>query len=222
MADSDDDIYEIPLTDQRVFGAGIKRKRIKFVPSTTPVATTPGTPSDDSQLSAGEKYLNAVLGKSSSRLTGVANGIAPSSDTSTRPTCDICHLPFSATSTIIPHEASLAHQLCLRHSYPPSALDRNRKGLAVLQSYGWDPDARTGLGASGEGILHPIKPKEKRNTVGLGVKNNGKGAIPKEKAKKMDAGQVRKAEQEDRRKREQLHKLFYQNDDVERYLGGNG
>ncbi len=55
---SDDDVYEIPLQDQRVFGAGIKRKRVKFVPSTTPTTSVPTGPSISS---IGDAYLKMVL-----------------------------------------------------------------------------------------------------------------------------------------------------------------
>ena len=39
MADSDEDYYEVPLRDQRYFGAGIKRRRVNFVPATTSLDT---------------------------------------------------------------------------------------------------------------------------------------------------------------------------------------
>ena len=35
-----DDEYEIALRDQRIFGAGIKRKRIQFVASTAETTST--------------------------------------------------------------------------------------------------------------------------------------------------------------------------------------
>lgn len=115
--------------------------------------------------------------------------------------------------------------MCLKHSHPPSAIDRTRKGLSYLEAYGWDPDGRTGLGASGEGILYPIKANEKRDTVGLGVKTKpAKNAesLVKKKPDKFDAGRVRKMEDEGKKKREKLQQMFYQNDDVLRYLGELG
>ena len=93
--------------------------------------------------------------------------------------CDVCNLPISdpqsqsqqeptSTSTR-PHEASLAHQVCLKHSHPPSHLDRTRAGMRYLSTYGWNPDSRLGLGAPGrEGIREPLKGRIKHDTAGLG------------------------------------------------------
>lgn len=244
---SDDDTYEVPLQDQRVFGAGIKRKRIKFVPSTEAAASHPPPPSQSSAQTVSNFYMNLVLPgdkTSSTKVFGDESLEDLNCELQEGPTisqvCAICKLPFTSESTELPntdepslssnsttlryrpHEASLAHQVCLAHSHPPSHLDRNRKGLAYLSSYGWDPDARTGLGASGQGIQFPIKTKPKDDKMGIGV------VLPKEaerrkkeKPKKLDAGKVRKLHEKDRRKAERLREMFYRNDDVERYLGGS-
>ncbi len=58
---SDDDEYTIPLHDQRVFGAGIKRKRVQFVRSSE-AASTP-TSSRSSGPSASDFYIDLVLSK---------------------------------------------------------------------------------------------------------------------------------------------------------------
>lgn len=133
-----------------------------------------------------------------------------------------------------PHEASLAHQLCLTHSHPPSHLDRTRHGLRYLSAYGWDPDSRLGLGAPGrEGIREPVKAKVKHDTVGLGVNSvdedwssskrdkdkSAQGAKPA-KVVKLNAKQARKGHAEARKKGEMLREMFYRGDDVQRYLGG--
>ncbi|KAF2804786.1 uncharacterized protein BDZ99DRAFT_143106 [Mytilinidion resinicola] len=106
--------------------------------------------------------------------------------------------------------------------HPPSHIDRTRKGLSYLESYGYDPDSRTGLGAKGDGILHPIKAKEKRDTVGLGMKlkssKDGKPHVQKRPIN-LDASKIRKMHDEDKKKHKKLVKLFYGNDDVEKYLG---
>jgi hypothetical protein len=60
-----DDEYEIPLEDQRVFGAGIKRKRVAFVPSTQAAfdaAKTGGVPSAGQSVS--DIYLSIVQPRS--------------------------------------------------------------------------------------------------------------------------------------------------------------
>jgi G-patch domain len=247
---SDDDTYEIPLQEQRVFGAGIKRKRVKFVPS---AASSPAThiSSGASATSVSAFYLNLVLPSgdetskeaspapvSQSRTPNLSESSQQSRSEQLEPQiCEICNLPHTSTpnggaaeetseerdalAKLRPHEASLAHQVCLTHSHPPSHLDRNRKGLAYLSSYGWDPDARVGLGASGQGIQYPIKPKPKDDKLGIGV------VLPKEadrrkkeKVEKLDAGKVRKLHEKDKKKAERLREMFYRNDDVEQYLRG--
>ncbi|KAH7355219.1 hypothetical protein BKA65DRAFT_497935 [Rhexocercosporidium sp. MPI-PUGE-AT-0058] len=236
---SDDETYEIPLQDQRVFGAGIKRKRVKFVPSST--ASTTSLSGKSSGQSVSNLYLQMVLPGDQKSIPPLpsksANRIEDSSSTESVQIqmCEICTLPLSEaamppptealeteqSTKQRPHEASLAHQVCLAHSHPPSHLDRNRKGLTYLSAYGWDPDSRRGLGAEGQGIQFPIKTKPKDDKLGIGV------VLPeeadwrkKEKVQKLDAGKVRKLYEQDKKKAERLREMFYRNDDVERYLGG--
>ncbi|KAL3420028.1 G-patch domain-containing protein [Phlyctema vagabunda] len=235
---SDDETYEIPLQDQRVFGAGIKRKRVQFVPSSsaTPSVSTP--PRASSGRSIGDLYLSMVLPKETPAASSLAKAATQIKtevpDThAANDICEVCRLSILATATDSseskkevtsrqrPHEASLAHQVCLTHSHPPSHLDRNRKGLAYLSSYGWDPDSRLGLGAQGQGIQFPIKTKAKDDKLGLGV------VLPreaerrrKEKPQKLDAGKIRKMYENDKKKTDKLREMFYQSEDVSRYLGG--
>lgn len=229
--DQEDD-YFIPLQDQKVFGAGIKRKRVTFVPAAT-TSTLPVSGSQSANI--GERYLSIVLQQGSedaSRIPERAKSGSPLNAerqlVSTKaPVCEICHGEIqggevSATVDTKSHEASIAHQYCLSHSYPPSHLDRNRKGLKYLSSYGWDPDSRVGLGAAGDGILVPIKPKLKNDTVGLGVERMGKREQDRyvaNKVQKLDAKQVRKKEQEKRKCQERLQDVFYRDVDLEKYLG---
>ena len=256
---SDDDTYEVPLQDQRVFGAGIKRQRVTFVPSSSSSSIAP-IPSSTKAKSVGDLYLKLVLpndapssesgGKSAlpspSPTAFGENGLptTPLNETSDPQLCDICGIPLLSTDGVItsefnhsslqsagpsaqspsrrprPHEASLAHQVCLAHSHPPSHLDRNRKGLAYLSAYGWDPDARQGLGAAGQGIQFPIKTNPKADKLGIGVVLPKPGEIKKkERPQKLDAGKVRKLQDRDRRKGERLRDMFYQHEDVDRYLG---
>lgn len=64
----------------------------------------------------------------------------------------------------------------------------------------------------------------KHDTVGLGVEIDASKRVDRDKAKvqKLNAKQVRKGHAEARRKGEKLREMFYQNDDVQRYLGGAG
>lgn len=249
MADSDDE-YTIPLQDQRIFGAGLKRKRVHFVPSSTStdsISAPPKAPQSAGSSSVSDFYLSLVLPNSSqtiSEIPGTAENSSPS--TSSLHICEICNLPIQETADSAeedgggeesgrskkkyrPHEASLAHQVCITHSHPPSHIDRNRKGLAFLSSYGWDPDSRRGLGAQEQGIQFPIKPNTKKDAydkLGLGL------VVPKEvlkdrktkadwvkKDQKLDAKKVRKMEEQSRRDRIKMQEMFYRNDDVEKYLG---
>ncbi|KAL4913935.1 hypothetical protein BDW62DRAFT_191516 [Aspergillus aurantiobrunneus] len=247
MSNYEDEEYFLSLEDQRVFGAGITRKRVPFVRSSehelsTFTSSAPSTPSGTG-ASVANTYLSIVMPKaSSSAATSATNPESPSTTTpdlitntnttdrshsapsppSSNPTCEICNLPLPAseTGTHKPHETSIAHQACLSHSHPPSHLDRSRRGLRYLESYGWDPDSRVGLGAAGrEGIREPVKGKLKADTVGLGAIIPSSVGKRKEKVQKLNAKQVRKGHVEARRKGEKLQEMFYQDDDVLRYLG---
>ncbi|KAF8849126.1 hypothetical protein BDZ45DRAFT_708945 [Acephala macrosclerotiorum] len=241
---SDDDTYEIPLQDQRAFGAGIKRKRVKFIPSSESSSTLVSTPKPSSK-SVCDLYLGLVLPgdqSSKSEISAsshdasailVSTGQEPGEPAESVQVCKICNLPIptenadiisdnhSNVSKTRPHEASLAHQVCLTHSHPPSHLDRNRKGLTYLSAYGWDPDSRRGLGSEGQGIQFPIKTKPKDDKLGIGsILPKESERRKKEKPEKLDAGKVRKLQEKDKKKAERLREMFYRNDDVERYLGG--
>lgn len=224
---AEEDEYIIPLQDQRVFGAGIKRKRVQFVPQST--ASTPATakiPSEGKLV--GDTYLSIVLPSTSETTDTELN---PSCEANLQTTaardgsyCRICNLPIRQSefqgTQLKPHEASLAHQVCLTHSHPPSSLDRHHKGLQYLSAYGWDPDSRLGLGASGEGLRFPIKSTPKHDTVGLGVKlpaKDKKQVIKKQQS--LNAKQVRRMDDEGKGQSRRLHEMFYQNEELNRYLG---
>jgi hypothetical protein len=93
--------------------------------------------------------------------------------------------------------------------------------LRYLESYGWDPDSRRGLGATGEGIREPIKGKLKADTVGLGaVLPSPAVEKRKEKVQKLNAKQVRKGHVEARKRGVRLREMFYQDEKVLKYLWG--
>lgn len=241
-----DDEYEIPLQDQCVFGAGIKRKGVRFVPATESSSSASLPPAKSSGQSVQDFYLSLVLPQKTSTISKASSATKDTSADSehtgndhdpeqSEHVCQVCHLPLSSSITSSehdatttnhdprsrPHEASLAHQVCLTHSHPPSHLDRNRKGLTYLSNFGWNPDSRLGLGKEGQGIQFPIKTKPKDDKLGIGV------VLPKEadrrkkeKVEKLDAGKVRKMQEKDKQKTQRLQEMFYRNDDVERYLGG--
>jgi hypothetical protein len=72
-----------------------------------------------------------------------------------------------------------------------------------------------------------VKVKWKGDTVGLGAKSIGKvegvGMVDKGKRReKLSAKEVRKLEEEEKRKGERLRDAFYGRVDVEKYLGRGG
>lgn len=220
-----DDEYEVPLRDQRYFGSGLKRKRVKFVPS---ASTSEGAQSarPASSVSVADRYRAAVLKQNVADASGdAAQGLKPKLDLPAAETavnesaseCEICHRPIKSNDSKVAHHSSIAHQICLQHSHPPSHLDRGRKGLALLASQGWDPDSRQGLGSRGDGMRYPIKTTENPKRVGLGMRLAPTTAV--EKPVKLDAGKVRMMEKEGKKKADRLRESFYRSEDVVRYLG---
>ncbi|CAJ2513681.1 Uu.00g018000.m01.CDS01 [Anthostomella pinea] len=222
---SDQDEYEVPLQDRRPFGAGLKRKRVVFVPASTGgLNTTEETRIPKPSRSVSDMYLSIVLPKDANQSTG-----ANETNTPAPQICQVCSLPINKDSEAVdtnnatgrPHEASIAHQVCMTHSHPPSALDRSRMGLGVLQSQGWDPDSRIGLGATQQGMKYPIKAKPKYDTLGIGVEVPKDAVVKKkkEKVQTLDAKKARKKAADDKRRHKKLRQQFYGNSDVDKYLG---
>ncbi|KAF4969609.1 hypothetical protein FSARC_3188 [Fusarium sarcochroum] len=213
---------DVPLHYKRAFGAGLKRQRVEFVPAQDPDAgtTTTITPAKSTDTSIGDLYASIVLKPASEKKDGETT-VAEAAEEATQ-ICPVCELPIASTSQ--PHEASLAHQVSLAHSHPPSALDRSRMGLKALKSQGWDPDARQGLGREGEGMRYPIKVVAKEDTLGVGA------TIPKEiqekkkeeKPKPLNRKEMRQLAAKERQRNERLQGEIYGRVDVEAYLRGNG
>lgn len=235
--EEEDEDYHLPLQDQRVFGAGIKRKRIAFVPASSTESSLPFT-TDSPKSDIASRYLAIVLPKVSQsqsqsplqtpRPPERSSSAPPAStSTSTGQICSVCHQPVVASTD--KHESSLAHQLCLTHVNPPSHLDRSHVGLRYLTTHGWDPDSRLGLGARQEGIRVPVKPKEKHDTEGLreslpdDSRTIRKKATPRKednKVVKLNAKQIRVQDTEAKRRADRLRQSFY-GPDLEKYLGPN-
>ncbi|KAI5920198.1 hypothetical protein F4810DRAFT_683783 [Camillea tinctor] len=230
--ESDHDEYDdVPLQHKRPFGSGLKRKRVVFVPASSgPLNSTEENTTPKPSKSVSDLYLSIVLPKETS--TAAAKEQA---DKDAPKICEVCSLPVNENenaklgtidtgkteekTTSRPHEASIAHQVCMTHSHPPSAVDRSRMGLGVLQSQGWDLDSRRGLGALEQGMQHPIKVTPKNDNLGIGVKVPKNLPPKKEKVQKLDAKKVRKMAEEDKRRHERLRHQFYGNSEVEKYLG---
>ncbi|KAI8953693.1 hypothetical protein F4801DRAFT_536292 [Xylaria longipes] len=216
---------EVPLQHKRPFGSGLKRKQVIFVPASSGNLNSIGErrpENSEPSKSVSDIYLSIVLPKDTTEAAS-----ADEANTARPDICDICRLPVSENANAAdtgkssrrPHEASIVHQVCISHSHPPSALDRSRMGLGVLQAQGWDPDARTGLGAVNQGISFPIKAKPKYNTLGLGVEVPKDIGTKKEKPQMLNAKKVRKMAADDKKRHEKLRHQLYGNPEVERYLG---
>ncbi|KAH8912597.1 hypothetical protein BR93DRAFT_86821 [Coniochaeta sp. PMI_546] len=216
----DDTVDDIPLHRKRPFGSGLKRKPIAFVPAQDGDLTSTFQRSGPDP-SVADLYLSLVLPQEASKHASKKEEI-----------CEVCKLPLTSNPddgnedttevAVYPrkhHESSLAHQVCLTHSHPPSALDRSRVGLNILESHGWDPDARAGLGAEQQGIQFPLKAKPKDDKIGIGVVVPKDVPKKKEKPQNLDAGKVRKMAQRDKKRAEQLRRQFFGNPDLEKYLG---
>ena len=227
----DNDEYTVPLQDQRVFGAGLTCKGIAFVPASQSDSALPVSNIVRSSTNTGDRYLSIVLSKSASQTpepSDIDSGTPPLDDAAAG-ICSVCKQSIDSAADGVAknvHESSIAHQVCLEHSHPPSHLDRAHVGVRYLSGYGWDPDSRVGLGARQEGIRIPIKAKEKHDTVGLRERIDEdsismKKAAPvrkKEKLVPLDAGAIRKQDVEAKKRAERLRSSFY-GPDLSHYLG---
>ncbi|KAF2272610.1 uncharacterized protein EI97DRAFT_348248, partial [Westerdykella ornata] len=197
----DDDISTAPFTSQPIT-KGLRNHPVKFVSATTTTAPPSAAPKP---VSIADQYLAIVF----------PNGV-PKPEVS-HPICPTCGEPITQADERA-HFLSLGHQMSLPRTHTPSAIDRSRMGLKYMEKFGFDVDARRGLGASGEGILHPIIPKEKRDTYGLGIKGTVATVGTEQLKEVLDAGGVKKKAAEEKKKAEKLRRMFYGDDDKEKYL----
>lgn len=226
--DGFDDFDDVPLQHKKPFGSGLRRNEIKFVPASNTDTEAANQQRDRTKgQSISDFYLSMVLKK--------PEPAGAEKEPAKPPVCDICSMPLttkdenassgsSHRKTGGHHEASIAHQVCLAHSHPPSALDRSRMGLSVLAAQGWDPDSRVGLGAAGQGTQYPVKAKLKEDRLGVGVVVPKDGVAKKkekekEKPKLLDAKKVRKMAAEDRKRADRLQRELFGRVDLEKYLG---
>ena len=230
MADQEEE-YFLPLQDQRVFGAGIKRKRVAFVPPSRleSITSDQDRPATATARSASDIYLSIVRRKQVGSLAANEDGpknTLEGKDTEEELLCAVCRLPVDTignegVALDGVHESSIAHQVYLAPSNPPSHLDRDHVGVRYLANYGWDPDSREGLGARAEGIRAPIKAKMKSDTAGLGSDASEPVKLQSPAQRKLNAKEVRMEEAKGKRKASQLRDAFY-GKDFEQYLGPGG
>lgn len=220
MDEGSDDEYTIPLGYPAPYGAGLKKKGIKFVSAGTLTSSNNTQPPSGDDIA--DAYLSLVLDKS--RAVPSVDAALGNNSNETTATCQTCNLPLKNVQGI-EHHTSLAHQVSLAHVHPPNAIDRSRKGFAYLENQGWDPDSRLGLGAQGEGILRPVTALEKKDKAGIGDKSRSPtpSKVAATKVRKapqgLDPKALKKLEQQREKRGKRLHQMFYMNDDVAKYLG---
>jgi hypothetical protein len=210
----DADISTAPFVQHQAYGRRLWMRPINFVPAAPTSPTLSPTPSKVDGPSIAEQYLAIVF----------PNG-RPQPEVDPYPPCEVCGVPVK-DPTDQAHYVSIIHQAALPRAPIPSSIDRTRMGLKYMEKYGFDVDARVGLGANGQGILFPIMPKQKRDKLGLGVdkkqveRERREGLVPK--VVKLDAGKMRKLAAVQKKKHADLQKMFYGNDEADQYLGGLG
>jgi hypothetical protein len=215
LLEDDPNISTAPFVEQRAFGRGLWKNPIQFVSSTPEAQPVPASTNGKTMA---EKYLAIMF----------PNG-QPQPEPDAYPRCGICGEPVKEIDQRI-HYLSPAHQAALPRTPIPSAIDRTRMGLKYMEKHGFDVDARKGLGSSGQGMLFPLVPKEKRDKLGLGidkkehVKQKALGGASRADVRegRLDAGKVRKLAQVEKKKHDKLQTMFYGNDEVEKYLGQLG
>ncbi|KAK3307089.1 uncharacterized protein B0T15DRAFT_164194 [Chaetomium strumarium] len=221
----DDDYDDIPLQHKRPFGAGLHRKPIAFVSASDGdghLKSVDDAAVDKGKTDVADLYLSMVLPDDATRSKSAppSSGSARDNERPESELCAVCRLPLGTDKET--HEQSFAHQVCLPYSQPPSALDRSRKGLAYLSAYGWDPDARRGLGAEQQGIQYPIKPKVKDDNLGIGMEVPKGLPPPKKKEQLLDAKKVRKMALDEKKKAARIHQELFGDSKLEKYLGKRG
>lgn len=212
--EEDDDISTAPFTTHIAYGRGLWKHPITFIPAAPEVQPASSKAIDGQSIA--QKYLSIMF----------PNG-QPTPEPHAYPLCGTCGEPIKESDHRI-HFLSTVHQAALPRAPIPSAIDRTRMGLKYMQNYGWDVDARMGLGARGEGMLFPLVPREKRDKLGLGIDKkaeerrkklaNGR-AVAQAGEIRLDAGKIQKLAKVEKRKHDKLQRMFYGNDEVEKYLG---
>ncbi|KFA63630.1 hypothetical protein S40285_03168 [Stachybotrys chlorohalonatus IBT 40285] len=221
-----DDEDDVPLHRKQPFGAGLKRKRVEFVPAREPDELAVGTISDGDAMEgvmAGDLYASIVMGSASDNTVYPSNDKANEEPKPSTPICYLCSLPI--TTSVREHQASLAHQVSVTHSHPPSALDRSRMGLRTLAAQGWNPDARIGLGREGEGMRFPITATAKEDNLGIGatqIKRDADAKTQEKPTKPLSKKERKELEKKERERAERLQREIFGRVDVERYLGSGG
>ncbi|KAG9254272.1 uncharacterized protein F5Z01DRAFT_622174 [Emericellopsis atlantica] len=216
--DRDDyDHDELPLHRKRAFGSGLKRQRVEFVRATEEDETSASAQiTREKGTAVSDLYASVVMTSGSGTQTAGKDPAGNKAEKDTTLICETCGLEIKGDQKT--HEQSLAHQVSLQHSHPPSHLDRSRMGLQTLRSQGWDPDARVGLGSQGEGRRFPIKVALKEDTLGVGA------VVPtvekKEKEVKLTNKELKREVKREKERTKRMEREMFGRTDVEQILRG--
>ncbi|KAI6778476.1 uncharacterized protein J7T54_000371 [Emericellopsis cladophorae] len=216
--DRDDyDRDELPLHRKRAFGSGLKRQKVEFVRATEDDDTSASSQMTRERGTAiSDLYASVVMTSSSGGETAGKGLAGHKLEQGTMSICETCGLEIKGDPKS--HEQTLAHQVSLQHSHPPSHLDRSRMGLQTLRSQGWDPDARVGLGSQGEGRRFPIKVALKEDTLGVGA------VVPavekKEKEVKLTNKELKREVKREKERTKRMEREMFGRADVEQILRG--
>ena len=218
---NEDGASDTPLHRLPGFGTGLHRQRVAFVKAGEAPDDKPATPATSGGGSVSDVYLGIVMG-------GKAKKAQDESTNAASAVCDICRLPTTPSSSSVSssapnhHDACLVHQVALEHSKPPSSLDRSRFGLAIMSAQGWDPDSGRGLGRDQQGLPYPIEAKKRLERQALGDKrrddstrNGAKKTLDTRPKTRKD---IRRMEEEKRRRHNRLHEQIMGNRDLDKYL----
>lgn len=224
MSNNDeDDEYFLPLVDQRVFGAGIKRKKVNFVPENGEVSTPTASESPAS------RYLSIVF-KNKPIPDPKPESIQEESSLICTKCGHVLHEEESQGET----DNQCQHDYFDLAAKTPSHIDRTRLGHRLLTTQGWNPDLRKGLGRNAEGIAIPVKAVPKNDTAGLGLMTDlDEDNKPERKKRKVfevneiplvkqNAKQAREHAERDVKRTAKLRETFYGSIEHEKLLGPNG
>ena len=226
-SDSDEHEDDTPLHNRQPFGTGLKRKKVEFVRAQEPTSDElqPGPAARDG-VQVADLYASIVISKPKGPITTTESTTRGQNGDLDEPNpSDVCaECGLAITTSIREHNASIAHQVNLNHSHPPSHLDRSRMGLRALSAQGWDPDARIGLGLDGEGMRFPIKVALKKDNLGVGAKLPEGSALEalKKVKQQLSSKEVKLKEVADRAKAEKMRGEMYGSVDLDRYLRKGG
>ncbi|OKL61312.1 hypothetical protein UA08_03556 [Talaromyces atroroseus] len=143
----EDEDYFVPLEDQRVFGAGIKRKRVPFVRASDDLRTTSAPPSNEPVTSVADQYLAIVMSKKhkkdskDAKIQGNGDISVPDGRSASEPVSSVAPSESTITEnensadTRIKDAATAAHaDLCEVCKLPVTVVDSMKGGPSQVEA----------------------------------------------------------------------------------------